>query len=69
MVMKPKKEDIRRKLEKWLQFFIWKIILFRLTKLLKIDNELKIKLETKESNLYKLVPKSRALPIKLVSNF
>jgi hypothetical protein len=47
---------------------MWKIILFRLTKLLKIDNELKIKLETKESNLYKLVPKSRALPIKLVSN-
>lgn len=25
-------------------------------------------LETKDSNLYKLVPKSRALPIKLVSN-
>lgn len=24
-------------------------------------------LETKDSNLYKLVPKSRALPIKLVS--
>jgi hypothetical protein len=33
-----------------------------------MDKELKIKLETKESNLYKLVPKSRALPIKLVSN-
>lgn len=38
----PKREEINKKLIKWLFFFIRNIILFRVTRLLKTDNELNI---------------------------
>jgi hypothetical protein len=38
----PKREEINKKLIKWLFSFIRNIILFRVTRLLKTDNELNI---------------------------